>query len=125
MVCVPSALADGLDDAARTVLFEEGLAARQHEVARVVPVLGLFRRIEVVQGSVELVEAVVGGQVLVAVAEVVLAELAGGVALLLEHGGDGDVLLLPALGGARQADLGHAGAHRHGAAHERRAPGGA
>jgi hypothetical protein len=47
---------------------------------------------------------------LVAVAEVVLAELAGGVALGLQQAGDGRVLDLHALLGARHADLGQAGA---------------
>jgi hypothetical protein len=40
-------------------------------------VLRLLLGVEVVQVAEELVEAVVGGQVLVAVAQVVLAELAG------------------------------------------------
>ena len=45
--------------------------------------------VEVIQVSEELIEAVQRRQVLVQVAEVVLAELAGGVALRLERGGDG------------------------------------
>ena len=47
---------------------------------RVVELLGLLFGVEVVQVAEELVEAVHGRQVLVLVAEVVLAELAGGVA---------------------------------------------
>ena len=41
---------------------------------------GVFHRVEVIEVAEELVEAVDGGQELVPVAEVVLAELAGGVA---------------------------------------------
>jgi hypothetical protein len=51
---------------------------------RIVAVLGLLLGVEVVEVAEELVEAVVGRQVLVEVALVVLAELAGGVALRLE-----------------------------------------
>ena len=58
-----------------------------------------------VEVAEELVEAVAGWQHLVAVAQMVLAELAGDVALRLEQRGDGRVFLLHALGRARQADL--------------------
>jgi hypothetical protein len=71
----------------------EGLAVGQSG-RRVVLVLRLLLGVEVVEVAEELVEAVVGGQVLVAVAEVVLAELAGGVALRLEQAGDGRVFFL-------------------------------
>ena len=50
-------------------------------VGRVVGLLGLLLGVEVVEVPEELVEPVSGRQELVAVAEVVLAELAGGVAL--------------------------------------------
>ena len=59
-----------------------------------------------VERAVELVEPVDGGQVFIAVAEVVLAELAGGVALGLEQLGDGHVAVLEALRRAGHADLG-------------------
>src|SRR3972149_4681769 len=58
---------------------------------------------------------------LVTVALVVLAELAGGVALTLEDSGYGHVGLLPAFLGAGQTDLGHAGTDGHDAANEGRA----
>ena len=58
----------------------------------------------------ELVEAVDGGQELIEVAQVVLAELAGGVALRFERGGNGAGLRRKAGLGARLADRGHAGA---------------
>jgi hypothetical protein len=60
-------------------------------------------------------------QEFVAVAEVVLAELAGGVAERLQRLGDGDVLRLQAERRARQADLGVAGAQTGLAGDERRA----
>jgi hypothetical protein len=75
----------GVDHAARAELLAEGLAVGQHHVAGVVLVLRLLLGVEVVEVAEELVEAVVGRQVLVAVAEVVLAELAGGVALALSR----------------------------------------
>ena len=53
--------------------------------------LRLFLRIQVVEVAQEFVEAVVGRQHIVAVTEVVLAKLAGGVALGLEQLGDGRV----------------------------------
>ena len=72
----------------------------------VVDIFRLVLGVEVVQVAEELVEAVVGGQVLVPVAEVVLAELAGHVAMVLQQPGDGRVFLLHAQGGAREPDLG-------------------
>ena len=59
-----------------------------------------------VQVAEELVEAVVGRHVLVAVAEVVLAVLSGHVAVVLEQPGDGQVFYLEAEAGAGQTDLG-------------------
>ena len=69
------AVGKAVDHAARAELLLE-LGA-----LRVVGVLGLFFGVQVVEIAEELVEAVVGRQHLVAVAEVVLAELAGHVAL--------------------------------------------
>src|SRR5262249_56651032 len=54
-------------------------------------------------------------------AEMVLADVAGGVAERLQRLGDGDVLRLQAERRARQADLGHAGAQARLAGDERRA----
>ena len=65
-------------------------------LVRVVELLRLFLGVEVVQVAEELVEAVHGRQVLVQVAEVVLAELAGGVTERLEQLGDGRILGGPA-----------------------------
>ena len=65
-------------------------------VAGIGPLLGLLLGVEVVEVAEELVEAVDRRQVLVPVAQVVLAELAGGVAERLEQLGDGRVFLLQA-----------------------------
>src|SRR3972149_8345208 len=81
--------------------------------------------VEVVEGAEELVEAVGRGQVLVAVAQMVLAELPGHVALRLEQVGQRRVFLLETLLGTRQADLEQSGAKRRLAGDERRAAGGA
>ena len=94
-------------------------------VLRIVGVLGLLLGVQVVEVAEELVEAVDRGQELVPVAEMVLAELAGDVAQRLEQLGDGRVLGLQPLVGARQADLGQPGADRRLAGDERGAPGGA
>ncbi len=87
--------------------------------------LGLFLGVQVIEVAEELVEAVDGGEIFVPIAEVVLAELAGGVAERLEQLGDGGVFLLQADGGARHADLGQAGADRVLAGDETGAAGGA
>ena len=124
IVWVPSALAQ-VWSTPRGPNCLDGILPFASTVARIVAVLRLLLGIEVVEVAEELVEAVHRRQVLVAVALVVLAELAGGVALALQHRRHGDVGLLPALLGAGQADLGHAGAHRHVAADEGGAAGGA
>jgi hypothetical protein len=89
----------------------------------IVLVLRLLLGIQVVEVAEELVELVVGRQVLVAVAEMVLAELAGRVALRLEHGGDRRVLRFDAQLRTRQADFREARAKHALAEDERRPPG--
>ena len=84
--------------------------------------LRLLLGVEVVEVAEELVEAVDGRQELVQVAEVVLAELAGGVAERLEQLGDRRVLGLQADVGAGDADLAQAGAEDALPGDERRAP---
>ena len=94
-------------------------------VLRIVGQLRLFLGIEVVEVAEEFVEAVDGRQRFVAVADVVLAELAGGVAEVLEQAADGRVELAHAHRRAREADLGQPGADAVLAGEERRAAGGA
>ena len=60
--------------------------------------LRLFLGIQVVEVAEELVEAVNGRQKLVPVAQMVLAELAGGIAQRLQRLGDGDIAGLQADG---------------------------
>ena len=97
----------------------------ERRVLRIVRVLWLLLGVQVIEVAEELVEAVHGGQELVAVAEVVLAKLAGHVALGLEQFGERRVLVGQALLGARQADLQQAGAKRGLAGDECGAAGGA
>ena len=73
----------------------------------------------------EFVEAMDCRQKFISVAQMVLPELAGGVAQRLEEFGDGRVFLLQADGGAGHADLGQARADRVLAGDEARATGGA
>ena len=61
--------------------------------------------VQMIEVAEELVEAVHGRQELVAIAEMVLAELSGRVALRLEQLGNGRVLLRHPLLRGRQADL--------------------
>ena len=111
--------------AARAERLAEGAAVGELHVARIVLVLRLFLGIQMVEVAVELVEAVVGGQMLVAVPEVVLAELSGSVAEVLQDDGDGGVLDTHAELGAGQADLAETGAEHALPGDERRASGGA
>ena len=116
-----AALAVGLalQHAARAELLQEGLAVGQFHVPRVVALFRLFFGVEVIEAAEEFVEAVHRRQMFVAVALVVLAELARGVALALEDRGHRHVGLLPAFLRAGHADLGHAAANRNAAADER------
>ena len=87
--------------------------------------LRLFLGVQVIQIAEELVEAMNGGQKLVLVSQVVLAELAGGVAMILEQFGDRRIFLLKPDRGGRNTDLGEPGAERALAGEERRPAGGA
>ena len=73
-------------------------------IFRVVVGLRFFFGIQVVKVAEELVEPVQRGQVLVLIAKVVLAELAGRVTLLLEEVGDGRRPVRDAVRAARHAD---------------------
>ena len=70
----------------------------------------VFHRVEVIEVAEELVEPVDGGQELIQIAEVVLAELARGITHGLERGGNRAGLGRNADLGAGLADRGHAGA---------------
>ena len=66
----------------------------ERRVFRIVRQFRLFFGVQVVKVAVELVEAVHGGQEFVAIAQMVLAELAGGIALRLQQLGDRRIFLL-------------------------------
>ena len=118
MVCLPTLAKHRIDG--RIVLV--GRLALEHaarseflsevRVLRVVGILGLFLGVQVIQVAEELVEAMHRRQVLVAIAEVVLAELAGGVPETLEDLRDRRVLRFDPQRGAGHADFGEAGADR-------------
>ena len=108
-----------VDHAAGLVLLD------QRGILEVVLVLELLLRVEVIERAEELVEPVRGRQRLVRVAQVVLAELRGHVALLLEQFGDRHVTRLQPFLRAGQADLQHARAEAGLAGDETRAAGGA
>ena len=94
-----------VDDSARTEFFLE------LGVLRVVGILRLFLCIQVIQVAEELIEPVRGRQHFVAVAEMILAKLAGHVTLCLQQRGDSRVLLGHAFRRAGQTYLGEAGAN--------------
>ena len=60
--------------------------------------LRLFFRIQVIEVAVELVETVIGRQELIAVAEMVLAELPRGISQRFQRLGDGDISCLQSCG---------------------------
>jgi hypothetical protein len=81
-------------------------------ILRIVGQFGFFLGIQMIQIAEELIEAVDGRQVVVAVAEVVLAELAGRITKRLEQLGDRRVFLLKTDRGAGHADFRQADADR-------------
>ena len=70
----------------------------------------VFHRVEMIEVAEELIEAVDGRQELVEVAQVVLAELAGGISHRLERGRDGRRLCRHADRRTGLADCGQPGA---------------
>src|SRR5262249_45612438 len=91
-------------------------------VLRIVGILRLLFGVQVIEVAEEFVEAVRRRQELVAIAEVILAELPGGVSQRLQDLGDGRIFGLQAEIGSRQSDLGETGTNRRLAGNERRAP---
>ena len=57
----------------------------------IIPQFRFLLGVQMIKIAEEFIEALVGGQVLIAVAEMVLAELAGAVAEGLEQAGDGGI----------------------------------
>src|SRR5688572_25941700 len=96
-----------MDDTARTEILAE---VRKVLLRRVVVHLRLFLGVQMIEVPVELIEAVRRRQILVEIAEVVLAELAGRVAVVIEQVRDRHRDWLQTDGGGGNADLGEAGA---------------
>src|SRR5215472_17826898 len=92
-------------------------------VLGIVRTLRLLLSVQVIEVAEELVKAVDGRQKLIAIAEVVLAELAGGVAQGLQELGDGGIFRLQTELRAGKSYLGEAGADRRLAGDEGSAPG--
>ena len=110
-----------VEDAPRSVLLQIlGIL-----LAGVVELFGLLFGVQVIEIAEPLVEPVHRRQELVAVAEVVLAELAGRVALRLEDLGQRRIFLLDASRRAGNPDRRHSGPHRELAHDERGASRGA
>ena len=84
----PIGLGLAVEDAARSEVLPE---IRKVLLGRIVAQLRFLAGVQVVEEAEELVEPVLGRQELVLVAEVVLAELAGGVAQRLQQLGNGRV----------------------------------
>ena len=110
---------NAVDDVARAEPCVEFL------VLRILRVVGLFHRVEVVEDAVELVETVDGGQVFVAIPQVVLADLRRRVAEWLEEFRDRRIGILQALFRRGQADFQQPRAERRLPGDERRASRGA
>src|SRR4030095_9309940 len=100
-------------------------ALLEFRVLWVVGVLRLLLGVQVIQVPEELVEPVGGGQELVLVTKVILAELTRDITERLEQLGDRRVLGPQTLVGARQPDLGQPGADRRLPGDESGPPGGA
>ena len=94
-----------VQDAAGT---EVRLEVREVDRVGIVAQFGLFLGVQVIEITEELVEAVHGRQVGITVAQMVLAELAGGIALALEDPSDGGILGTHAELGAGETHLGQA-----------------
>src|SRR3979409_1456897 len=80
------------------------------QLLRIGRVSWIFHRVEVIEIAKEFVEAVYGGEKLVLVAKMVLAELAGGVAHSLKGLGNCHRLRGNTCGRSSLADRGHSGA---------------
>src|SRR5262249_2861621 len=85
----PAWIDRGIVNIGRYTMQQVARADRIQESRRIVAVEGVFHRIEVIQIAPVLVEAMDGRQKLVAVTEVIFAELAGGIAHRFQHCCDG------------------------------------
>src|SRR5262245_34398691 len=107
--------------ATRAIVLSE---IRKVLLRRIIAQLRLLLGVQVVEVAKELVEAMLRRQVLVAVAEVILAELAGGIAEGFEQFGNSGIFRTHAHGSAWQSDLTQTRAEYALAHNERRTAGG-
>ncbi len=129
IVCLPTrpkrGSSVGIVDVGR-LAFQDAARAELGEVGRVLRIVGqlrLFLGVEVVEVAEELIEAVHGRQRGVAIADVVLAELAGDIAEVLEQAADRGIELAHAHRRTGEADLAQSASHDVLAGEERRAAG--
>src|SRR6202035_1817573 len=104
--------------------FQDATRAEFGKVGRVLWIirqLGLFLGVEMIEIAEELIEAVHGRQRLVAIADMVLAELPCRIAEVLEQAADRGIELAHAHRCARKTDFGEAGTNAVLAGEERRA----
>ena len=92
---------EAVDHTAGSEFLLQRLAIGKHEIGRVVRMLRLLLGIQVVEIAEKLIEAVVGRQHLVEVAQVILAELSRGVALGFQQPGNRRIFDLHTLRRAR------------------------
>ena len=102
------AIGAGLDHAARAIGLAEGAAVCQNRVTGIIFVFRFLFGVQVVEVAEKLIKPVVCGQMLILVAQMVLAELTGHVAVVLQQARDGRVFGLHAKLGPRQPHLGQA-----------------
>ena len=129
IVCLPTlpkrGSIRGIVDVGRLAI-ENAARAELGEVGRVLRIVGQLRLllgVEMVEVAEELIEAVHGRQRGVAIADVVLAELARGIAEVLEQAADRGIELAHAHRCAGEADLAQPASHDVLAGEERRAAG--
>jgi hypothetical protein len=108
----PARIDGGIVDVRRDAMQNVARPDLVLQVLRIVRMEGIFHRIQMVEIAPELVEAMQGRQIFVAIAEMVLAELARGVAHRLEHRCDRRRLRRHADGRPRLPHRGEARAHR-------------
>ena len=100
------AVRHAMEHAARSKLFLE------FRILGVVRQFGLFFGVEVIEIAEKFVKPVHGRQIFIAIAEMVLAELAGGIAERLQQFRDGRVFGMQSDRGAGHANLGETGSDR-------------
>ena len=94
-----------MNHATGTKLRLERLPVWQDHVTGVIFIFRLFLGVQMIEVAEKLIKAVIGGQMLIAIAQMVLAKLAGGITSGLEQTGDGGIFHLHSFLGTRQPNL--------------------